>query len=191
MHIHKLTSLVLVLLTLVSTPAMTSSLIPRKSPELTIRVPSGKQMLLSSLKGKVVVLEFFFVQSDHCTRVARTLNGLGSELGGRGFQPIGIVFDPPNMRTSSEGRLVPAMVNYFKITYPVGYASKSEVDTYLGRTGKEILGIPQVVVIDRAGNIRAASGGPAGDPRLEDENFLRTLINGLLKEGVPAGPVRK
>lgn len=170
---------------------MSSAPIPRESPEFNIQEPSGKHILLSSLRGKVVVLEFFFIQSDHCIRVAKTLNGLGSEMGKRGFQPVGIVFDPPNLRTSSQGRLVPDMVEYFKLTYPVGYASKAEVDAYLGRSGKEILGIPQVVVIDRKGMIRAASGGPAGDPRLEDEAFLRTLINGLLQEGVSQVPVRK
>jgi hypothetical protein len=75
------------------------------------------------------------------------------------------------------------MVDYFKLTYPVGYSAKDHVDTYLGRTGKEILNIPQIVVIDRKGMIRATSGGAGGDPRLEDENWLRNLINDLLDEG--------
>jgi hypothetical protein len=114
-------------------------------------------------------------------RVAATLNKLNSELGPRGFQAVGIVFDPPN--TASTGaQLLPAVVNYLKLTYPLGYASKDDVDNYLGRSGNEILNIPQVVVIDRAGMIRAASGGRGGDPALEDENSLRNLIDGLLKE---------
>jgi hypothetical protein len=56
---------------------------------------------------------------------------------------------------------------------------------YLGRKGNEILNIPQVVVIDRAGMIRATSGGKGGDPALEDENSLRNLIDGLLKKERP------
>ncbi|HEY6305959.1 MAG TPA: hypothetical protein VI488_05800, partial [Candidatus Angelobacter sp.] len=64
------------------------------------------------------------------------------------------------------------------------------VDAYLGRTGNEILAIPQLVVIDRAGVIRAITG-PKTDPKLEDENSLRALIDGLLKEGQPAGAPRK
>lgn len=156
--------------------------VPRKSPELNIAEPSGKTIPLSSLKGKVVVIEFLFIQSNHCLRVASTLNKLNSELGARGFQPVGIVFDPPNGGEAS-GRLIPAMVNELKLTYPVGYAAKSEVDRYLGRTGKEILNIPQVVVIDRVGRIRAASGGAGGNPGLEDAESLRAMIDGLLKEG--------
>jgi hypothetical protein len=49
----------------------------------------------------------------------------------------------------------------------------------------DILNIPQVVVIDRAGIIRATSGGRGGDPTFEDENSLRNLILGLLKEIPP------
>jgi len=55
----------------------------------------------------------------------------------------------------------------------------------MGRNGNEILNIPQVVVIDRAGMIRATSGGRGGDPALEDENSLRNLIDSLLKEERP------
>jgi hypothetical protein len=46
------------------------------------------------------------------------------------------------------------------------------------------LAIPQLVVIDRAGMIRATTGDRT-NPNLEDENSLRTLIDGLLKETVP------
>jgi thiol-disulfide isomerase/thioredoxin len=158
----------------------------RKSPELNITEPSGKTILLSSLRGKVVVMEFLFIQSDHCRRVARLLNELNSELGARGFQAVGIVFDPPNGGGAS-GRLIPALVSNLKLTYPVGYATKSEVDRYLGRTDKEILNIPQVIVIDRAGMIRAVSGGAGGNPGLEDADSLRAMIDALLKEEAGGG----
>jgi len=181
MHMLKLRSLILVFPIMVSTLAAPSSPLPRKSPEFAIHQPSGKQIMRSSLKGKVVVLEFLFIQSEHCLRVAKTLNSLNNELGGRGFQPVGIVFDPPNVRASGES-LVPAMVDYLKLTYPVGYAAKTDVDAYLGRTGTEVLNIPQVVVIDRAGTIRAQSGGRPGDPKLENEDSLRSLLDSLLKE---------
>jgi peroxiredoxin len=160
--------------------------VPRKSPEFNIAEPSGKTILLSSLRGKVVVMEFLFIQSDHCRRVAKTLNRLNSELGALGFQPVGIVFDPPNGGGTTE-RLIPALVNDLKLTYPVGFATKSEVDRYLGRTGKETLNIPQVIVIDRAGRIRAASGGAGGNPGLEDADSLRAMIDGLLKEEAVGG----
>jgi peroxiredoxin len=171
------------LLLIASALALASVPVPRKSPEFTIHEPSGKTTPLSSLKGKVVVMEFLFIRSEHCLRVANTLNKLHAELGPRGFQPVGVVFDPPN-GAANGGQFVSSMVDYLKLTYPVGYSAKADIDSYLGRTGKEILNIPQIVVIDRTGTIRAISGGAGGDPRLEEENSLRSLIDSLLNESL-------
>ena len=52
------------------------------------------------------------------------------------------------------------------------------------RQPREILNIPQIVVIDRDGMIRALSGGSGGDPRLEDETSLRALVEELLNHRV-------
>jgi len=187
--LHKL--IVLVVLALASSAlAAGPSFVPRRSPEFIISEPSGKTTLLSTLKGRVVVVEFFFIQSDHCTRVARMLNKLNAEMGVRGLQAVGVVFDPPNA-PDSRGRLVGPAVDYFKLTYPVGYSSKAEVDNYLSRKQQEILNIPQIVVIDRAGMIRAASGAAGGNPGLEDETSLRSLLDGLLNEGVTVSTAKK
>ena len=186
----KITSLFLAMVLVTSVFALPTVTVLRKSPEFTIADSSGKTTQLSSFKGKVVVMEFLFVKSQHCMRVAATLNKLHNELGSRGFQAVGIVFDPPNAEGTG-AQLLPAVVDYLKLTYPLGYASKNDVDNYLGRSGNEILNIPQVVVIDKAGMIRATSGGRGGDPTLEDENSLRTLISGLLNEGISSGGKKK
>jgi hypothetical protein len=123
-------------------------------------------------------------------RVVRMLEKLRGELGPRGFQPVGVVFDPPN--TSVEGRLLAAqMTDYFKLTFPVGYTSKENVDSYLARAQNETLSIPQIVVIDRTGTIRATTGGKGADPTLEDESTLRSLIAKLLDEGSSPGAAGK
>ncbi|HXP40418.1 MAG TPA: TlpA disulfide reductase family protein [Candidatus Acidoferrales bacterium] len=190
MNRQKVKGRLLALVLIASALALASVPASRKSPEFTIYETSGKATPLSSLKGKVVVMEFLFIRSEHCLRVAQTLNKLHSELGSRGFQPVGVVFDPPNGANASVQSLA-LMVDYFKLTYPVGHSAKADVDSYLGRTGNEILNIPQIVVIDRAGMIRATSGGAGGDPRLEDENSLRNLINDLLEEGKATSPNRR
>jgi peroxiredoxin len=190
MNRHQISSAFLALVLITSVFALPSAEIPRKSPEFTISAPYGKTTLLSGFRGKVVVIEFLFIKSEHCMRVAQTLNKLYGELGPRGFQPVGIVFDPPNSPNNG-GQLLPSVVDYFKLTYPLGYATKADVDSYLGRTGNEILNIPQIVVIDRTGMIRATSGAAGGNPTLEDENSLRGIVEGLLKEPQPASSNRK
>lgn len=186
----RITSIFLAIAFVTSVYALPTITVLRKSPEFTIADSSGKSTQLSSFKGKVVVMEFLFIKSQHCMHVAATLNKLNTELGPRGFQAVGIVFDPPNTTLTGD-QLLPVVVDSLKLTYPLGYASKGDVDNYLGRNHNEVLNIPQVVVIDRTGMIRATSGGRGGDPALEDENSLRTMINGLLSEGISTGAKKK
>lgn len=179
-----LISAVFFLVVAASSLAAPSTPVPRKSPEFTIDEPSGKTTMLSSFKGKVVVIEFLFLKSPHCMRVAQTLNKLQKELGTQGFQAVAIAFPAPG--SDANAPMVNSTVNYFQLTYPFGYTDVESVDRYLGRNKDEILNIPQVVVIDRAGMIRAQSGGRPGDRKLENEDSLRTLLEGLLKERATA-----
>ncbi len=162
-----------------------TALVPRKSPELKFLDPSGKETRLSSFKGKVVVIEFLLTNCPRCWRVAQAITKLHSDLGPRGFQPVGIAFD-----NGISGPVVTEFVRQFGVTYPVGYTSSEKVDSYLGRVATERFRVPQIVVIDRAGVIRAQSR-PVGELNLEGESYLRNLIDTLLKEGAPAGNMKK
>jgi thiol-disulfide isomerase/thioredoxin len=177
--IHRLARNSLAIMLLSSALAYSSPTLPRVSPELSIDEPGGKATLLSSFKGKVVVLEFLFVRSQHCIRVAQVLNQLQRELGPRGLQAVGIAFDAPNAGVTG-GEYLSAMLQSLQLVYPVGYSQRAAVDSYLGRTGNEVLSIPQIVVIDRSGTIRIASGAQT-NPALEDAASLRALLEPLLK----------
>ena len=168
---------------LISALAVSAATLPRSSPELSIDEPGGKTTMLSSFKGKVVVLEFLFVRSQHCIRVAQALNQLQHELGPRGLQTVGIAFDAPNAGVTG-GEYLSAMLQSLQLSYPVGYSQRASVDSYLGRSGNELLSIPQIVVIDRAGMIRIANGDQT-NPALEDAASLRMLLEPLLKESPP------
>lgn len=174
---------IVVFMLLFSTAAIPSGPVPRKAPELSFYDSSGKAISLSSFKGKVVILEFFFIRSMHCVRVAQTLNKLGDELGARGLQPLGVAFSAP--QSEADPATVGNFVQSYRLAFPVGYTEKESVDRFMSRSENEILSIPQVVIVDRTGVIRAQSGDHPGDPRLEDGAYLRTLLDGLLKEGSP------
>lgn len=167
-----------------STAAIPAGPIPRKAPELSFFDSSGKAISLSSFRGKVVILEFLFIRSMHCVRVAQTLNKLGDELGARGLQPLGVAFSAPH--SQADPATVNSFVQSYRLAFPVGYTEYESVERFLNRSENEILSIPQVVIVDRAGMIRAQSGVQPGDPKLEDGDFLRTLLDGLLNEGAPA-----
>jgi cytochrome c biogenesis protein CcmG/thiol:disulfide interchange protein DsbE len=154
--------------------------LPRPSPEFVITQPSGAETRLSSFKGRVVAIEFLFVRSPHCLSLAQMLNHLNAELGARGFQPLAVAFGP-----NADPGVLTGLVDRLKLTYPVGLTTSDKVDAYLGRAAMEVLKIPQIVVVDRNGMIRAASG-TGGDPALEGESTLRPLLESLLTEGTPA-----
>ena len=150
---------------------------PRKAPEFIITKPSGEQLFLSGFKGKVVVVEFMFIGSPKCIRLAQMLDALQRDLGPRGYQSIAIAFGP-----HVDQALVGHVADHMALTYPLGFTTTaSDVDAFLGREGSEKLKIPQMVVIDRKGVIRAATGSGA-DTRMEDEAALRTLVSSLLDE---------
>ena len=150
--------------------------VPRKSPEFAIIEASGKQTLLTTLKGKVVVFALMYTTCPHCQREAVMLTKLQAEMGPRGLQVIGTTFDDSNPAK------VASFVKQFGIGFPVGYSSADTVMSFLGLSVMDRYVVPQVAVIDKKGMIRAQSEA-TGTPNLQDEGYLRTLIESLLKEG--------
>jgi peroxiredoxin len=155
--------------------------VPREAPALTVTDLAGQQQDLSRLKGDVVVIEFMLMRCAGCLKMAQTINKLHGEMAGRGFQPVGVIFD-----NGASGPVIRDLANVLKLTYPVGYTTSGEVDRYLSRAIAVRFQVPQVVVIDRAGVIRAQSR-PSGETNLTDETYLRGLIRELLDEEAPAG----
>jgi peroxiredoxin len=155
----------------------------RKAPDFTVSEPSGKKTLVSSFKGRVVVIEFLYTTCPHCQRESQMLTKLYKELGPRGLQVLGVAFN------DNAGVLVPSFVQEFDVPYPVGAASSAEVLGYLGFSVMDRYMVPQVVVIDRKGNIRVQSP-PQGDEKLQSETYMRDLLTSLLKEGAATSGVK-
>ena len=168
-----------ILLALGAASAVAAPPVPRESPGLTIVEASGKETPLSSFKGKVVLIEFLLVQCPHCLRVAQTINKLHAELAPRGFETVGVAFDNGVGSPALE-----SLVRLLKLDYPVGRTTSDKVDTYLGRSVMERMQVPQLVIVDRTGVIRAQSRA-IGESNLTDEGYLRGLVDELLNEQVP------
>jgi len=150
--------------------------VPRKSPEFTVTDPAGKQILISSLKGKIVVMPFMFTTCPHCQREAQMLTKLQKEFAARGVVMLGTVFN------DASGPLAAQFVKEFNIGFPVGWASRDSVTSYLGLSVMDRWVVPQVAILDKKGNIVAQSLA-AGSPELQDETYLRNFLEKLLKEG--------
>ncbi len=157
--------------------------LPRKSPEFTITEGPNRETLLSSYRGKVVVLAFVHTTCIHCQQFSAVLTKLHKELGPKGFQPIDVAWN------QGAQALVPSFVKQIGIDFPVGYSDWDPIMSYLGFSVMDRPVVPLVVVIDRKGMIRAQSP-PQGDSNLQDEAKLKALIESLLAEG-SAGTKKK
>jgi thiol-disulfide isomerase/thioredoxin len=151
--------------------------VPRKAAEFTIVEPSGKETLLSSMQGKVVLIGFVATWCEHCQQFSQMVNKLQKDYGPRGFQAVDVAFNQ-----GVTPAMVTEFVHRFSIGFPVGYASPDTVMSYLGISLMDRYVYPEVVLVDRKGMIRAQSP-PQGDSNLQDEKYLRNLIESLLKEG--------
>ena len=89
---------------------------------------------------------------------------------------LGTVFN------DASGPLAAQFVKEFNIGFPVGWASRDSVTSYLGLSVMDRWVVPQVAILDRKGNIVAQSAA-TGTPELQDEAYLRNFIEKLLKEG--------
>src|SRR6185369_16472492 len=165
--------------------------VPRPSKEFTLTLPSGKQSLLSSYRGKVVMAAFMFTTCPHCQALSKIISKLQGELGPRGFQALGIAFNDevntPN--AASNAQVTANFANQFATGFPVGSAPRDSVLSYLGVSDIERWVVPQIAIIDRKGVIRAQSASQ-GTADLQTEDYLRKYLGELLDEGgaKPAAP---
>jgi thiol-disulfide isomerase/thioredoxin len=165
-------------------PAWAIPPVPRPSKEFTFVAPNGQQVLLTSLKGKVVIIQFLYTWCQHCQAFSQELTKLQAEPGLKGIEFRGVAFDDnvqPLMATSYAQK--------FNVTFPVGYASRDTVISYLGLSVMERLAVPQVVIIDKKGVIRAQSQ-PLGSPELQNETNLRKMLTEMAAEGSAKAPAK-
>lgn len=177
---RKILTLILGLMTFGA--ALPAAEIPRQSPEFVLNLNGGEQALLSKHRGKVVLIEFLYTTCPHCQHTAQMFNTLQAEFGARGFQAIGVAFN------EMSSMLVPDFVRDYKVKFPVAWAQREQVMGFLQISPMERFVVPQIVLIDRKGQIRVQSP-PLGDAKLQEESNLRVQIEALLKEpGRSAAP---
>jgi thiol-disulfide isomerase/thioredoxin len=149
--------------------------IPRPAPQLEIADGSGKH-LLSSYKGKVVVVQFLLTTCPHCQAFSTILTKLQAEYGPRGFQALGAAVNEatPQMAKDYAAKWAP--------NFPVGPLSEDLVFPFMSMSVMERPGFPQIAVIDRKGEIREQTSSANERQPLQDEMHLRALIEKLLAE---------
>ena len=138
----------------------------------------GSQIHISQYHGKVVILAFILTYCEHCQFTSQILAGLQKEYAPQGFQVIAAATE------DMAAMAVPDFVRRFQPGFPVGFAPRTSVQDYLEHPVMFKMMMPQIVVIDRQGVIRAQFPGDDKffDRTSQEKNF-RELLAPLLKEG--------
>ena len=137
------------------------------APDFKLDSLDGKTVQLASLKGKIVVIDFWATWCPPCRIVLPLVNKIYEQTRGKDVEVYGISTD----RVSSEK--VKSFVKENKITMPILHDRTGTVSMKYG-----VQGIPTIFVIDRDGNISDKHVG--ADPSLD--KMILSKIEELLKK---------
>jgi peroxiredoxin len=150
---------------------------PRPAPEFTIHMADGSHKLLSSFKGKVVILAMMQTGCPHCQHFAQQLGMYQQEYGPRGVQVVGVVFDTGAKTGLAHFR------DQFVRGFPVGYSDEASVMSWLKQPVEQGYFVPIVAFIDRRGMIQSQHLGD--DILFQDpDTNIRHKLDMLLKQPV-------
>ena len=148
---------------------------PREAPELSLTDTTGKPFRLSSLRGKVVALEFMLTTCPHCQNTAKLMSRLQREYGPRGFQAVSLPFN------DDAGNAAPRFASEHGITHPVASIPRDRVYEFAQLSAVVRHSVPIMVFIDRRGRIQAQFEGDAPFFQNEEPNFRAKILE-LLRE---------
>lgn len=131
------------------------------APDFTLTDLNGKEVSLSNLRGKVVLLEFWATWCLPCRESIPAMNEIYKRYSDKGLVVLGISVDKGQNILED----VRAFAREFSIQYPVAIDSKS-VSNHYG-----VYSIPTTVLIDKEGKIVLKNIGfsPETEERLSSE----------------------
>jgi thiol-disulfide isomerase/thioredoxin len=148
------------------------SLIGEPAPEILVKHwINSSPLSLESLRGRVIVLEFWATWCRSCVEVFPKVKRLHAEHGQRGLSVLALTrhyYTSPGPVESAEKELelIHNYVREHTLEFPVGVSEDATTQMAYGAVG-----LPTVALIDRRGVVRAFGrfeGGEAGDPLFEE-----------------------
>src|SRR5262245_2227853 len=127
------------------TPEIVVDLLPNRiSPVIN----QQKQLKLSSLRGKVVLIDVFYSKCPHCEEHAPHIVEIHNQYRARGFTVLGLATD--RKENKDDVQSVKAFASLAKIDYPIGFLTPEVVAYYMDSHDH---GVPQMVLFGPDGKM--------------------------------------
>ncbi len=155
--------------------AITSSSVPLENfgpaPDFNLRDIEGNTIVLSKLKGKIVLVDFWGTWCKSCCEEMPDMDRVYRRYRDKGFELIGIAIE---FERNPEKRLqkVRSKVNELGVTFTIVLGDDALVKSF----GGKLENFPQTYLIDRNGQIRKRIVGA------RKEEYWENLIQSALSE---------
>jgi cytochrome c biogenesis protein CcmG/thiol:disulfide interchange protein DsbE len=149
-------------------PALKSSMIGHRAPEILRQDFNNHTISLANLHGRVVLLNFWASWCGPCLKEMPRFDELTKQFGETSFSVVGISIDDDQASAQSA-------VEKMHIHYPIAMG-----DAKLGKAYGGVLGVPITFLIDHKGVIRARYEGET-DPKVI-ELKIHELLNQTIEK---------
>jgi thiol-disulfide isomerase/thioredoxin len=126
-------------------PDMMIDLVPMKLGPVASR---ASRLNLSSLRGRVVLIDMFWSKCPHCEEHAPHMINFYNQYRQRGFIVLGLATDRQDKKEDVES--VKAFLTRTKINYPVGFLTNEVMANYADANDR---GVPQMVLFGPDGKM--------------------------------------
>ena len=147
---------------LAAAPAQT----PSPAPDFSLSARDGGTVQLSSLKGQVVMINFWATWCGPCRMEMPLLEQLHAKYEPLGFTLLGVNVEPDSAAAT-------AWLKGMPVTFPILFDTRNDVAEQFG-----VMGMPSSVFVDREGRVRYVHRGY----KPGDETQYADLIRSLVKE---------
>jgi glutathione peroxidase-family protein len=137
-------------------------------PNALAPASKGDELRLSSLRGRIVLLDMFWSQCPHCEEHAPHVVEFYNQYKQRGFTVLGLATDRPEKSDD-----VKSFIKKTKINYPVGFIT-TEVIAYYADSQNQ--GVPQMILFGTDGKMFKRLIGWNPDINKELKSAIETLV---------------
>jgi peroxiredoxin len=129
----------------------------------------GDELRLSSLRGRIVLLDMFWSQCPHCEEHAPHVVEFYNQYRQRGFTVLGLATDRPEKTDD-----VKSFIKKTKINYPVGFLTTEVVAYYSDHQNQ---GVPQMILFGTDGKMFKRLIGWNPEVSKELKQAIETLMS--------------